>query len=213
MTEDFILDTPARMKAVSHPLRLGILRLLREGDRTNQELADALDEPSGKLFFHTKKLLDAGMIEMSGTRQKGPIVEKLYRTRVRTFFQPAGDGQLEPSLMPLLREGLHLYETTWRESGEPYHHGGQYIQYHSAETEQALIQDLLALMDRFQSETVDPQTPGARALSLTALLHRLKPVTKTHDPVVVSEQRSEESEELRSNQEEIKEEIKENLGE
>lgn len=204
MAEDFILDTPARMKAVSHPLRLGILRLLRDGDRTNQELADALDEPSGKLFFHTKKLLDASMIEISGTRQKGPIVEKLYRTRVQNFFQPAGDGQLEPSLMPILREGLHLYETTWRESGEPYHYGGQYIQYHSAETEQALVQDLLALMDRFQTEAVDPRTPGARALSLTTLLHRLKPVPKTEAQTVVSEQSleaPEESEDL----EELKE--------
>lgn len=175
MSDDFVLDTPARMKAVSHPLRLGILRLLRDGDRTNQELSDALDEPSGKLYFHTKKLLDVGMIEISGTRQKGSIIEKLYRTRVRNFIQPAGDGRLEPSLMSLLREGLHLYETTWRESGEPYHHGGQFIQYHSAETEEALVQDLLRLMNRFQSEAVDPGTAGARALSLTTLLHRFNP--------------------------------------
>ena len=181
MAEDFTLDTPARMKAVSHPLRLGILRCLREGDRTNQELADALDEPSGKLHFHTKKLLDAGMIELAGTRQSGSIVEKLYRTRVRSFVQPPGDGRLEPKLMSILREGLHLYETSWRETGEPYHYGGQYIHHHSAASEKALVADLLALMDRFQSESVDPATPGARALSLTTLLHRLEPVPEEND--------------------------------
>ena len=181
MAEDFTLDTPARMKAVSHPLRLGILRCLRDGDRTNQELADALDEPSGKLYFHTKKLLDAGMIELSGTRQSGSITEKLYRTRVRRFLQPPGDGRLEPKLMAILREGLHLYESTWRASGEPYHYGGQYIQYHSPESERALVGELLTLMDRFQSESVDPATPGARALSLTTLLHRLSPVIEEND--------------------------------
>jgi DNA-binding transcriptional ArsR family regulator len=173
MQEDFVLDTPARMKAVSHPLRLGILRCLREKEMTNQEIADTLDEPSGKLYFHTKKLLEAGMIELAGTRQSGSIVEKLYRTRVRSFIQPPGDGVDVPKLWAILQEGMHLYETTWREIGEPYHYGGQYIQYHSAETEQELVQALLALMDRFQTKAINPAEPGARALSLTTLLHRL----------------------------------------
>jgi DNA-binding transcriptional ArsR family regulator len=174
--EDFVLDTPARMKAVSHPLRLGILRCLRDQELTNKELADALDVEAGKLHFHTKKLLEAGLIELAGTRQNSAIVEKLYRSRVRSFTQPPGDGVNAPKLWDILQEGMHLYEVTWRESGEPYHYGGQYIQYHSEETEQELVRELQALMDRFHTIAVGPDAPGARALSFTTLLHRLKPV-------------------------------------
>jgi len=38
---------------------------------TNEELAHELGVPSGKLYVHTKKLLDAGLIISAGSRQKG----------------------------------------------------------------------------------------------------------------------------------------------
>ena len=93
--------------------------------------------------------------------------------------------------MTLLRNALQLYETTWRESGEPYHHGGHYVLYHTKETEQALRDDLLALMDRFQSTAVDPTTPGACALSLTMLLHRLNPVPVVNGPEPIKDENHE----------------------
>lgn len=173
MEDNFILDTPERMKAVSHPLRLGILKLLGEGEKTNEELASALGVASGKLYFHTKKLLDVGMIELATTRQKGSVIEKLYRPAFRSFYQPPGDGVSEPVLLATVVEGVRLYENTWREIGEPLAHGCNYILYHSEETQKELIQQLLTLIADFQDKAIAPTAPGARALSLTTLIHRL----------------------------------------
>src|SRR5687768_884360 len=76
MQEQFILKTTAHWKALSHPLRVAALRLLGDRAMTNEELAQALCVESGKLYFHTKQLLDAGLIELVETRAKGPITEK-----------------------------------------------------------------------------------------------------------------------------------------
>jgi DNA-binding transcriptional ArsR family regulator len=175
MEDSISLDSPARWKAVSHPLRLGILRQLLAGPQTNEELARALGVASGKLHFHTKKLLDAGLIVPAGTRQKGAITEKLYAAAARGFSTPTADPSAEPSLMPLLRAAAQLYQSTWQEFGDPYYHGGHYILYHTEQSERELIGRLLALMDDFQAHAVDPETPGARPLALTQLLHRLTP--------------------------------------
>src|SRR5476651_1264141 len=83
------LDSMAQAKGLSHPLRVGILRRLIEEAHTNEELADQLGVASGKLYFHTRKLLDLGMIALVGTRQKGPLTEKLYRATARRFTLPA----------------------------------------------------------------------------------------------------------------------------
>ena len=109
MEETFFLDNPKRMKAVSHPLRLGILRLLLQGNKTNEELAKALNVASGKLYFHTKTLLDVGMIELAETRVKGSIVEKVYKPTFTSFYQPPGDGVAEPVLYSTVSEGARLY--------------------------------------------------------------------------------------------------------
>jgi DNA-binding transcriptional ArsR family regulator len=85
LEETFYVRTQEHWKALSHPLRLAIIRLLRERAMTNEELAHALDVASGKLYFHTRQLLEAGMIHLAGTRQKQAITEKLYRAVSRRF--------------------------------------------------------------------------------------------------------------------------------
>ena len=113
----FEMQTPAQWKAFSHPLRLRILEELADQPRTNEELAAALGEQSGKLYFHTKKLLDAGLIVLDSTRQKGPITEKLYKSVARRFTAPAPvKGGSTPPLAPYLVAGLDLYRSVWLET-------------------------------------------------------------------------------------------------
>ena len=111
------MQSPAQWKAFSHPLRLRILEKLAEQPHTNEELAAALGEQSGKLYFHTKKLLDAGLIALDSTRQKGPITEKLYRAVARRFTAPPPvKGGPLPPLEQYLVAGLDLYRSTWAET-------------------------------------------------------------------------------------------------
>ncbi|MGC4045018.1 MAG: helix-turn-helix domain-containing protein [Armatimonas sp.] len=174
MEDTFVLDTPERHKAVSHPLRLAILRLLLDEEKTNEELATELGVASGKLYFHTKKLLDVGMITLVGTRQKGSVTEKLYRATARGFTQPPGDGVKEPKSMAILREGLALYQATFEEIGEPRSISGHWSGYHTPENEREFRRLMLALIEEFQERTVPHGTPNARALSITVLLHALE---------------------------------------
>jgi DNA-binding transcriptional ArsR family regulator len=85
MLDSFELKTAAHWKGLAHPLRVGILERLKNGAMTNEELAKSLGVESGKLYFHTKQLLTAGLIERAGSRQNGPITEKLYRAVAKKY--------------------------------------------------------------------------------------------------------------------------------
>lgn len=175
MAENIVLDSPARWKAVSHPLRLEILRVLRDGDRTNEELADALNVASGKLYFHTKTLLKAGLIELSGTRQKGPLTEKLYRTNMASFSTPPTPGEAGPRNLQLLQQGLQLYQNTWKEFGDFPHLGTHYIYYLKPEDAAEIEAQLRETVRAFLAKAVADNTPGAQGYAITTLFHGLKP--------------------------------------
>jgi len=81
-----IIDQPAQLKALGHPLRVRILEMLggEEGwQLTNRELAQSLGVDPGHLHFHVRMLLKAGLIELVERQGKGR--EKPYRAVARTF--------------------------------------------------------------------------------------------------------------------------------
>jgi len=171
--EQFEMQTPAQWKAFSHPLRLRILEALVGEPRTNEELAAALGEQSGKLYFHTKKLLDAGLIVLDSTRQKGPITEKLYRAVARRFTAPAPvKGGKVPPLALGVAAGLDLYQSTWAETGGL--HGLTELGFHLAlplvpERRAEFVARLRLLADDF--EAAGSASPDAQKIALTVLMH------------------------------------------
>jgi DNA-binding transcriptional ArsR family regulator len=93
----FYVRTTAHWKALSHPLRVAVLKMLIEKPMTNERLAVALRQESGKLYFHTRQLLEAGMIEIAETRMRGTIAEKVYTAVAHTYVatglpESAADG-------------------------------------------------------------------------------------------------------------------------
>lgn len=169
----FELRTPAQWKAFSHPLRLRILDLLADDVLTNEELASALGEQSGKLYFHTKRLLDAGLIVLDRTRQKGPITEKLYRAAARRFLAPPPtlDGEAPPLEMALT-SALALYRSDWRESGGLP--GELQMGFHltlplAPDARREFARRVKALFEDFQASGSD--APDARRVSLGVLIH------------------------------------------
>ncbi len=169
----FELQTPAQWKAFSHPLRLRILEQLAGDALTNEELARALGEQSGKLYFHTKRLLDAGLIVPAGTRQKGPITEKLYRAAARRFLAaPPALGGDAPPLETALTSALTLYRSDWRESGGLP--GELQMGFHmtlplAPDARREFARRVKALFDDFQTSGSD--APDARRVSLGVLIH------------------------------------------
>jgi len=169
----FELRTPGQWKAFSHPIRLRILELLADDALTNEEIAAALGEQSGKLYFHTKRLLDAGLIVLDQTRRKGPITEKLYRAAGRRFLAPPPAlGGDTPPLEVALTSALDLYRSDWRESGGLA--GELQMGFHltlplDLEARQEFARRVKALFEDFQ--TRGSSAPNARRVSLGVLIH------------------------------------------
>ena len=173
MAEIAVLDQPHLWKAVSHPLRLAILRALGDRERTNEELASELGVSSGKLHFHTKKLLDAGLIELAGTRQKGSVTEKLYRVRAHDFRIPMVEDGSAPPLLHLAHNAVQFYESAWRDATDKHFMqlGFHWMLYQTPENKVAFFDRLTALMAEFEAAAVDPSTPGATLVSFLGLIH------------------------------------------
>jgi len=68
-----------QFKALGHPVRWRLIRLLGERDATTTQLAAALERSKGSVGHHVKVLSDAGLIELSRTRQVGGATEKYWR--------------------------------------------------------------------------------------------------------------------------------------
>lgn len=61
--EKAIIDHTDRFRALTDPLRLKILLLLRDGEKCVCEIVDAFGESQSKISYHLKQLLDVGLIE------------------------------------------------------------------------------------------------------------------------------------------------------
>jgi DNA-binding transcriptional ArsR family regulator len=78
--------TPAEVRALAHPLRLRIIRLLYDGPRSNKELATRLDVDPATVLFHVRTLRQTGFVAPAGTRPGARgSVEKLYKTTGKSW--------------------------------------------------------------------------------------------------------------------------------
>jgi len=182
MLDTFELVTQDHWKAVAHPLRLGILALLRDASLTNEELAKQLGVESGKLYFHTKKLLIAGLIDSIGTRQKGPITEKLYRAVARSYYAPPPmvDGVVAP-FAGMLTSALTLYQSSFElepEQSSPCQLGYHVIVQISREQASRIAGEFKGIIERLITET----DPGSDAVAVTIIMHSLPQSLVRLDP-------------------------------
>lgn len=71
-------------EVLNNPLRVRILRELME-PASVREVAEALDVPPTRLYYHVNLLEDAGIISVVDTRKVGAMIQKVYQTRARGF--------------------------------------------------------------------------------------------------------------------------------
>jgi DNA-binding transcriptional ArsR family regulator len=65
--------------AISDRLRIEILAILNEGERTRHELAHLIGERPDKIKHHLKALLDEGSIELAQSKRVGNLMQNYYR--------------------------------------------------------------------------------------------------------------------------------------
>jgi len=72
-----------RIRAISHPLRAAILRILAERTASPAEMARELGEELSNVSYHAKQLVQLECAELVGMRQARGAVEHFYRATER----------------------------------------------------------------------------------------------------------------------------------
>ncbi|WP_086819683.1 winged helix-turn-helix domain-containing protein [Allokutzneria sp. NRRL B-24872] len=82
--------TADEAKAMSHPLRLRVLRLCRQREMTNKQLAERLGRDPGTVLHHVRHLVKAGFLEQAPVRTgESGALEKPYRCATNTWWLSA----------------------------------------------------------------------------------------------------------------------------
>jgi DNA-binding transcriptional ArsR family regulator len=105
--------TVKEIKAMSHPLRVRILRLCGDRELTNKELAGRLGVDPGTAHYHVRQLVEAGLLEPAAVRT-GPsgALEKPYRSTGRSWWLSVALDELD------LTQGLAPVEAFQQELAE-----------------------------------------------------------------------------------------------
>ena len=88
--------TESRIKAMSHPLRASILRLLVERTASPAEMARELEEELSNVSYHTKQLVEFECAELVSTRPVRGALEHFYRATERHLIDTEEWEELEP---------------------------------------------------------------------------------------------------------------------
>lgn len=84
-TDVLYLDSADQAAEMLKPMRLDILRL-SDQPRTCSELGNILGHVPQKIYYHVKRLEDAGLMERVGERKVRGIMEGIYQARARSFW-------------------------------------------------------------------------------------------------------------------------------
>lgn len=77
---------PRVVKALAHPLRVRILSMLDESVLSPAEIARQIDVPIGNVSYHTRQLLDLGMIRLVREQPRRGAVEHYYTAETRPMI-------------------------------------------------------------------------------------------------------------------------------
>jgi DNA-binding transcriptional ArsR family regulator len=96
-------------EVLNNPLRLRILRQLVEPNPI-RAVAEALNVPPTRLYYHFDLLEDAGVIRVVETRKVGAMLQKVYQTTARSFRPSAKltEGDHSPSELAKITAGVVL---------------------------------------------------------------------------------------------------------
>ena len=88
--------TENRVKAMSHPLRASILRILADRTASPAEMARELDEELSNVSYHTKQLVTFECAELVSTRPVRGALEHFYRGTERHLIDTEEWDELDP---------------------------------------------------------------------------------------------------------------------
>ena len=110
-------EAEARMRALSSPLRLRVLRLCAFESRTNKELAELLDINPGTMLHHVRTLVQTGYLaaepERAGAQGAREIPYRATGLTWRTSMPSGSRVLVETFLQQIENLDDDLLDTTW----------------------------------------------------------------------------------------------------
>jgi DNA-binding transcriptional ArsR family regulator len=88
--------TENRIKAMGHPVRAAVLRILTERTASPAEMARELDEELSNVSYHTKQLVEFECAELVSTRPVRGALEHFYRATERHLVDTDEWDELDP---------------------------------------------------------------------------------------------------------------------
>ncbi|GAB3697644.1 winged helix-turn-helix domain-containing protein [Nocardiopsis oceani] len=161
--------TAMEAKALSHQLRLRILRLCLARELTNKELADRLDTTPGTVLYHVRHLVGAGLLVAAPVRTgTGGALEKPYRATGESWWLdgPLQDMTGEERIAPVTAFQEELAEAG-ADSVRTY---ARFVLHLNDEELDELDQRLLAVIDEYMA--TDDQRLDRPAYGGAIILHR-----------------------------------------
>ncbi|MEU0240787.1 winged helix-turn-helix domain-containing protein [Nocardiopsis sp. NPDC006198] len=162
--------TVKEVKALSHPLRIRILRLCAVRELTNRELADRLDTTPGTVLYHVRQLVDSGLLVPAPVRTGASgALEKPYRATGESWWLDgpligAGDEAADAPVEALRRE----LEEVGPDSVRDY---ARFVLHLSDEDRDELGRRILAVLDEYV--LTEHERRGRPAYGGAFLLHAL----------------------------------------
>ena len=89
--------------------RQQIMRRLQD-PKSVKQIADEMDVPVTRLYYHVNRLAECGVIEVVEERKTGAMIEKLYQTAARAFAPGPGllSGDNDPAELARVAAGVVL---------------------------------------------------------------------------------------------------------
>lgn len=81
----YTIEDLSQVRALSHPLRIEVIKRLCEEPLSVGDVARRLSLPANKLHYHVGELERAGLVVVVEKRRKGHLVEKVYRAVGRSI--------------------------------------------------------------------------------------------------------------------------------
>ena len=81
---EFIIRDLDTLKSITHPLRLQLLKTIKE-PRTVKEISAFLEIPPTKLYYHINQLEKFGIIRVVETNIVSGIIEKTYQVTAKSY--------------------------------------------------------------------------------------------------------------------------------
>ncbi len=193
--EEYVIDNLETLKVLADPLRLNIVEYLREPS-TVKEVAEKIDRPPTKLYYHFNLLEKHNIIKMVDTRLVSGIVEKHYQAAAFRYRLARGllspkdeqfDENLEVMLNGIFRSAFEDVRESFikgsigipEDDDDPQTppHRRMVLQQSRAslapERAEEFYEKLRGLLDEygFTQRDIDTAAPDKRLYKLTLLLH------------------------------------------